>query len=388
MIKLLINLFIKDKDNIKDYKVREKYTLLSGVLGIICNLFLFGVKLAAGLFMGSIAVISDAFNNFTDMGTSVVAIIGAKLSGQEADREHPYGHGRIEYVASLIISFIVILVGFELLKSSVGKIIKPSYVYVNLYAVIILTVTLFIKLWMFSYNRYIGRKIESKVITALSVDSVNDIYATAAVILVTLFGGFLPFNPDGYSGALVSLVIMLSGYKMAKETISTLLGAKPDEKTVREIEEILLENEEISGIHDLNLHDYGPGRIMGSVHAEVDESCKLITIHEVIDRTEAYIEEKLGVFIVIHIDPVETGSEKLNEVRDFLSRLLNSLDSELTFHDLRIVYRDNKANLLFDLCIPVDYKDYQKKEIVKKITDEIYGWDPNLNTVIKIDNKF
>ncbi len=388
MIKLLITLFIKDKDNVKNNKVREKYTLLSGFLGIACNLILFLTKLIIGFFINSIAVVSDAFNNLSDMGTSLVAIFGAKLSNQEADREHPYGHGRIEYVASLVIAFIIILVGFELLRSSFDKIINPVPLDINAAAIVILASTLLVKLWMFLYNRYMGRKIESKVIMNLAADSLNDIYSTAAVILVTVINQALPFNIDGYSGCAVSLLIMLSGYNMAKETISTLLGATPDDKTVREIEEILLGNEEIIGIHDLNLHDYGPGRIMGSVHAEVDEDCKLITIHEVIDKTESYIEEKLGIHIVIHIDPVETKSEKLNSVKDYLTKLLLSLDSELSFHDLRIVYRDNKVNLLFDLCIPVDYREYQKKEITKKITEEITRWDSNLNTVIKIDNKF
>ncbi len=388
MIKLLINLFIKDKDDIKNHKVREKYTLLSGGLGIFCNFILFLTKLITGVIIGSIAVVSDAFNNLSDMGTSVVAIIGARLSNQGADREHPYGHGRIEYVSSLIISFIVILVGFELLKSSVDKIINPKALEVNIYAIIILVSTLFIKLWMFLYNRYIGNKIDSAVILNLAKDSLNDIISTSAVITVTAVSSFIPFNLDGYSGCAVSMLIMFTGYRMAKETISTLLGSTPDKETVCEIKKIILENEEISDIHDLDLHDYGPGRIMGSVHAEVQADCKLITIHDIIDKTEAYIEEKLGVHIVIHIDPVETGSEKLNLARDFLSDTLLSLDSELTFHDLRIVYRDNITNLLFDLCIPVDYKDYQKKEIVKKITDKITEWDSSLNTVIKIDNKF
>lgn len=388
MIKLLINLFIKEKDDLKNHKTREKYILLSGFLGIFCNLLLFFTKLFTGLFINSIAVVSDAFNNLSDMGTSLVAIIGAKLSNQGADKEHPFGHGRMEYVSSLIISFIIILVGFELLKGSVIKILNPEPSELKLYAVIILGATLFIKLWMFSYNRYIGKKINCGAVLNLAADSLNDTISSVAVIIAVILNSFTAFDLDSIFGGIVSIVIMISGIKMAKEHISALLGSTPDEKTVSEIERILLENDEIIGIHDLTLHDYGPGRIMGSVHAEVDEACKLITIHDVIDKTEAYIEEKLGIHIVIHIDPVETGSLRLSAAKDFLSALLSDTDDNLSFHDLRIVYRDNKANLLFDLCIPVGYKEYQKNEIVKKITDKITEWDGSLNTVIKIDNKF
>lgn len=388
MIKLLIKLFIKNSDNIKDNNIREKYSLLCGILGIICNFILFSVKFIIGFISGSIAVISDAFNNFSDVGTSVISIIGAKLSNAHADKEHPFGHGRVEYISSLIVSFIIILVGFELFKSAIDKIINPVVVEINIPLIIILLLSILIKVWMFLYNRYAGKIINSKVLLATSQDSLNDVITTSAVVITAFIGMYIPFSIDGYVGALVSLFIMYSGFLISKDTISTLLGSPPDIETVENIEKIIMENENILGIHDLIVHDYGPGRIMASVHAEVSERCNLVQIHEAIDYIENYIEDKLGIHIVIHMDPIAEDCEKVREIKEALTNALFELDSELSFHDLRITDGENSINIIFDLCVPVSYKEYQRNNILNELQKELKKRDERFNLVIKIDNKF
>lgn len=387
MIKFLIKIFIKDKDDLKNIKVREKYTVLSGILGILCNVFLFITKGIIGYMSGSIAIISDAFNNFSDMGSSLVSILGAKLSGADADAEHPFGHGRMEYISSLIVSFIIILVGFELFKSSFLKILSPKPIHLNLTLTLILVISLFVKLWMYSYNRYIGISINSKILLATSQDSINDVLATSVVIVSSVIGNFTSIPLDGYAGALVSIFIMYSGFSIARDTTSSLLGSAPDTDTVKKIEEIITNSEDIIGIHDLIIHDYGPGRIMATVHAEVSENSHIVTIHETIDKIETRIEEELGIHIVIHMDPITTTSDLLNEIREYLKTFLYETDTELSFHDLKISESDDKINIVFDLCVPVSYKEYQRDNIIKAISNGIKGKNEKYNVVIKVDNK-
>ncbi len=388
MIKFLIRCFIKDSENIKNTKVREKYSLLCGILGIISNLILFFIKAFIGFLSGSMAILSDAFNNFSDMGTSLVTIIGIKLSNQGADKDHPFGHGRIEYIASLVISFIIMLVGFELLKESFIKIINPQKVSLSLPFAIILLLSVTIKIWMYSYNKFIGNKINSKVLLATSRDSINDVISTVLVIVVSFLGNYFTFYVDGYLGVIVSLFIMYSGFGIAKDTVNTLLGSVPDSETVKSIEDTILSYEDIKGIHDLIIHDYGPGRIFASVHAEVPQDISIVKIHETIDDIENLIEKNLSVHIVIHMDPIIENSEQLNEINKLISDALAEIDTELSFHDLRLTKKDEFTNIVFDLCIPVSYKEYQRKNILDKITEVIQKRDKNFNPVIKIDNKY
>ncbi len=388
MIKLLINLFIKDNNNTSDFYVREKHLVLSGILGIVCNLILFIIKLFIGLISGSIAIVSDGFNNFSDMGASVVSIIGSKMSNLSADKEHPFGHGRIEYISSLIVSFIIILVGFELFKESIIKIINPKEINVTLSMLIILILSLFIKIWMFSYNKYIYKKTGSQITNAVAKDSLNDVIATLSVIIAVFISSFTLVSVDAYLGVIVSAFIMYSGYTISKDTISTLLGKEPEPELVKKIEDVFNSDKDIIGIHDLTLHDYGPGRVMGSVHAEVSEDKNIVEIHEAVDRIENYIEDTLGVHLVIHMDPTDTNSELLSDYKNKLNLLLFEIDKELSFHDMRITNHKEQVNLIFDLCVPVSYKQYQRDyildEISKKLKDE--KGEPNL--IIKIDNKF
>ncbi len=307
MIKILIKLFVKDFQSVEKTNVREAYGVLAGIIGIICNLILFVTKLLIGLIIGSIAITSDAFNNLSDTGSSIVAIIGAKLSSMDADHEHPYGHGRFEYVASLIISFIIVLVGFELLKSSFGKVLHPSLVSVNPIIIVILFLTVVVKLWMYSYNKYIGDLIGSGVNHATATDSLNDVIATSAVIITTLAGAWLKIPLDGYAGLVVSLLIMYTGFGIAKDTVNILLGMSPSEETVNKIMEIIISNEGIRGAHDLKVHDYGPGRTIASIHTELSDKTDIVKAHAIIDGLEKKVHSELGIDLVIHVDPIGEG---------------------------------------------------------------------------------
>lgn len=304
MIKILIKTFVKDYNNTSDIKVREAYGTLAGIIGIICNMILFSTKLTIGFLMNSIAISSDAFNNLSDIGSSMVALIGAKLSGKDPDFEHPYGHGRFEYIASLIISFIIMLVGIELLKSSFDKVLNPEPITFNPILIAILVLSILIKVWMFSYNRYIGHKIDSGVNRATAADSLNDVIATSAVVLTTLIGQVFELYLDGYAGVVVSLLIIYAGFQIAKDTVNVLLGMSPSEEVVEAINTIIKGNSNIVGVHDLKVHDYGPGRTVASVHTELSDQTNLVKAHSIIDGLEKKIFKELGIDIVIHVDPI------------------------------------------------------------------------------------
>lgn len=304
MIKVIIKQFIKNYDDIDDVNVREDYIILSGGLGIINNLLLFLIKLIIGLMINSIAVISDAFNNLSDLGTSLVTIFGGKLSNMPPDREHPYGHGRFEYVATLVVSFIIFAVGLQLLRSSFNKVINPEEVIFSWPSIIILLASISIKLWMFSYNRYIGELIDSSISRAVAHDSINDVLSTSAVVVGTIIGNYVTFPIDGILGIIISIIIIYSAFTIAKDSIDLILGPAPDSKTIEAINSIVLAGDGIKGTHDLIVHDYGPGRIRASIHAEVSENVNIVDIHNEIDRIEKEIKDKLGISIVIHMDPV------------------------------------------------------------------------------------
>ncbi len=305
MIKFIIRKFIRNHEKVDDKEVREAYGVLAGILGIICNLFLFGLKFAVGLFINSIAVISDAFNNLSDMGTSVITILGAKLSNRPPDQEHPHGHGRYEYIASLIVSFVIFAVGIELLRNSFGKIVNPEKVVFKLTSIMILMSSILVKVWMFLYNKYIGKTINSCVMRATAYDSLNDVYATSGVILGTIVGRFVNFPVDGVMGLIISGLIIYTGFSTAKDSVHLLLGASPDPEIIEKINKLVLDNKNIKGAHDLKIHDYGPGRVTASIHAEVSENVSIVDIHSEIDKIELKVKEELGIDMVIHMDPVE-----------------------------------------------------------------------------------
>ena len=388
MIKLIIKKSIKNYKDTENEKVRESYGVLAGILGIICNFILFIVKLVIGTLMNSIAITSDAMNNLSDMGSSVISIVSSKMSNQKPDKDHPFGHGRIEYVASLIVSFLIILVGFELLKSSIDKIINPEVVVFNIGLVIILALSVFIKFWMFSYNKYIAKTINSSLMDATAHDSLNDSISTGAVILSLFIGQFTTLPVDAIMGLFVSAFIMVSGIKLAKEVIDVILGTPPSLETVKKISDIVLSGEGIVGIHDLIVHEYGPGRVFASVHAEVPDDVDIVKVHEVIDALEQRVQKELNFVLVIHMDPISLNDEKTQKIRKIIVEITSEISDELSIHDFRMTDGENNINLIFDLVVPIETSTEDRKKYVKTISSKLKEIDGRYNTVIQIDNSY
>lgn len=311
MISLIIKKFVPNYNDVSNPEVRERYGMVGGLVGMVCNLLLFVLKLLVGLMAGSIAVISDAFNNLSDLGSSLISVIGAKISSKSADSEHPYGHGRAEYISALIISFLIILFGVELIKSSVKEIFNPERVASNPLLIVVLIISIIIKLWMWRSNIYMGKRITSKMLKAAGRDSLNDAIATSVVAISAIASKYVEFSIDAVAGLLVSVMIIWSGIGIAKETVGRLLGEAPSEELIESIEKEVMSGENILGIHDLMVHDYGPGKTIASVHAEVPESLSLTEVHTVIDKIEHKIMNELNVDIVIHMDPI---ADRINQL--------------------------------------------------------------------------
>ncbi len=388
MIKLLIKLFIKDRTNTTDKGVREKYGTLSGVLGILCNIFLFAVKFTVGTVMSSVAVISDSFNNLADSGSSVMTVISAKFSNKKPDADHPFGHGRFEYISSLIISFAVILVGYNTGMESIHKLTAPTPLNFSTVSTVILILSLGVKLWMFMYNRYIGRLINSPVLIASAKDSINDVISTCAVIISTVICRYTSLPADGIAGLAVSAYIIYSGINMAKETIGVLLGTKPDPQTVSDVLKYVMEPEQIVGFHDLIVHDYGPGRVMATVHAEVSDKSDILKIHEIIDDIEQRIYDELGILTVIHMDPISVDDELTLELKSAVRRIILQVDEEFSLHDFRIVKGEDRINVIFDLTVPPTFDDKDTKKLTEDIYTRVKEYDKRLCTVIKVEKNY
>lgn len=384
LIFLLSKIFIKDQETLSSAERRAKFGSLCGFLGIFLNLFLFAGKLFVGLFSGAISAVADAFNNLSDAASSVITLFGFRLANQKPDSDHPFGHGRFEYISGLIVSLIILLVGFELGKTSVEKIIQPEAVEFSLVSVIILAISVLVKLYMAYYNRVIGKKIASTAMLATATDSTSDAIATSAVLICMLVSHFTNVQIDAYCGLAVSVFILYSGFRSAKETISPLLGQPPTEELVEEIERIVKSYPIVSGIHDLVVHDYGPGRLMVSLHAEVSANGDLLEIHDVIDNAEKELNEKLGCEAVIHMDPVQKGDAYVEETREKIEKLIHILDESISIHDFRMVIGTTHTNVLFDAVIPYELK-LSEAEAKKKISALVETIDPAFCAVVHID---
>ena len=384
MITLLARVFIKDYTSCNNSGVRQQYGILCGITGIALNLVLFAAKLFVGIISGSIAATADAFNNLTDAGSSVVTAVGFKLAGQKPDTHHPYGHGRIEYIAGLIVSLIILLVGVELLKSSIKKIVSPDAVEFSYTALIILSLSVCVKLYMAFYNRNVGKKIESVAMRAVAKDSLADCAATAAVLLSMLLSRAAGINIDGWSGLLVSLLIIYTGITAARETVSPLLGQPPEPELVREIEEIVRSFPEVEDIHDLIVHDYGPGRRMISLHAEVPEDADILEIHDIIDNIEKALFAKTGCQTVIHMDPVSVSDERTLSLKKTVEELVRHIDVRITLHDFRMVSGRSHTNVIFDMVVPFDIKTGDR-ELKTQAYELIHKYDRTLYAVVEID---
>lgn len=364
MTEFLVKHFVKDYEEIEKVSVRTAYGVLASAVGIFCNVLLFIVKCAVGFFLNSISVMADAFNNLSDAGSSVVGLVGVKMASKPADEDHPFGHGRIEYIAALVVAFLVLQVGFTFFKDSIGKIREPEEMKFQLISVIILVLSVGVKLWMGMFNRRLGKKIDSKVMLATATDAMGDVATTSVTILSILFWKLTGMNIDGFVGIIVSLVVMWAGIGIARDTLEPLIGeAVAPEEYVR-ISRFVEKYDGIVGSHDLIVHNYGPGRSMASIHAEVPNDVDIEVSHEVIDRIERDAAKKLGIFLVIHMDPVETQDKHVLEVKKQVVEVLAALDPAVSIHDFRMVDGKEQINLIFDMVVPFEY-DHQKQEELK-----------------------
>ena len=382
MTGLLIKLFIKDKDNVQNVEVREKYGMLSSITGIIVNILLSIFKLIIGMFANSMAIISDGLNNISDAGSSVVTMIGFKMSQKKVDADHPWGHGRMEYISAFIVDILIILVGFELLQSSIEKIINPELPNVNYITIILLVVAILVKLWLFLFYNKIAKTISSTAIKGNAYDSISDSVSTFAVLISTLIAKFVGISIDGYVSLLVSAFILVTGFKAIKEIIDILLGMKPDPEFVKEIEQFAIKYETIQGIHDIMVHDYGPGRKIVSFHAEVPADSNICRAHDIIDQMEQDIFEKFGCITTIHMDPIVVDNEEINEMRRETERIVKSINEKFSIHDFRMTDGGERINLIFDLVIPTDEK-IDVNETIEKIQTELHNQNNKYHAVIK-----
>ena len=356
MIGFLASRFIKDYQNTSDAAVRRAYGVLCGAVGIVINLLLFALKLFAGTLAGSVAVTADAFNNLSDAGSSAVTLLGFRLAGKKPDTDHPFGHGRIEYISGLIVAGLILLMGVELAKSSFDKILHPEAVTFSWLACGILLASIAVKLYMYRYNRAVGKKIDSAAMAATAADSLSDTAATAAVLLAMLIAKWTGLDIDGWVGLVVAGFILFSGVKSARETISPLLGQPPEKEFVDRIQAIVLSHPEILGLHDLVVHDYGPGRVMVSLHAEVPAHGDLLELHDVVDNIEMDLSRQLNCQAVIHMDPVVTDDGLTGPLRSRVAELVKQVDPAITIHDFRVVAGPTHTNLVFDAVVPFDEK--------------------------------
>jgi cation diffusion facilitator family transporter len=387
MIKLLAELFIKDPDNTADPAVREKYGVLCGGVGILFNVILFAFKFGAGIIAKSVAVTADAFNNLSDAGSSVITVLGFRLASKKPDADHPFGHGRIEYIAGLIVSFLIVLAGVELCKSSVRAVISPEPVERELLPVVILAVSILVKLYMYFYNHATAQKISSPTMEAVARDSLSDTVSTFVVLVSVFISPYTKLPLDGIAGIIVSAFIVYSGIISAKETINPLLGLPPTKEFTRAIEKEVLLHKPISGIHDLVVHNYGPGRLMISLHAEVPGSGNVFELHDAIDNAETDLEKKFNCQVTIHLDPIDSGNPEVAELNQFISGVAEKIDKDITIHDLRIVPGKTHTNVIFDAVNP-NSSVLSDDDLKKILSERIYAVRPECNCVINIDRSF
>lgn len=382
----LIRRFVQHHEDTHVPQVRYAYGRLAGVTGLVCNLLLFSIKLLAGLLSGSLAIIADAFNNLSDAGSVVVTLVGFKLSSAPADRDHPFGHGRMEYLSALAVAVLIILAGFELATSAVDKIFHPVAAEFSLLTVLILVAAIGIKLWMAVFSRRIGKAIQSDALLAAATDSRNDVICTSLVLVCTLIGLFTDLALDGYIGLAVALFVIWSGFSVIRETVSPLLGQAPDEQLVQNIEQTVMSYEGVVGIHDMMVHDYGPGRVFVSLHAEVPADRDMMHSHDTIDCIERDLLEKFNIITCIHMDPVDTDDPETLRLKELTLGELAHIDERLTLHDFRVVSGPSHVNLIFDVVVPFDYPN--KNALPAVIEQRVQAIDERLFTVVQVETRY
>ncbi len=378
--------FVRNPDDTKNPQVRLAYGRLAGITGIVCNLLLCGGKLLAGLLAGSLAMIADAFNNLSDAGSSIVTLVGFKLAGAPPDKDHPFGHGRMEYLSTMGVAVLIILAGFELASSALDKILHPEEPTFSLISAVILLVSIGVKLWMALFNRRLGNLIHSEALLATGTDSRNDVLCTGVVLVSSIVGWRTGLALDGYVGMAVALFVIWSGFSVIRDTVSPLLGQAPDPELVEEIAQTVLAHDGVVGIHDMIVHDYGPGRMMVSLHAEVPEEQSIRISHDIIDNIEVELMEKFNLISCIHMDPVDMDNPETLRLKELVTEVMRGMDEELSLHDFRVVAGDTHTNLLFDLVVPFDRQ--HKADLPAELERRLQAIDPKLFLVTRVETKY
>jgi cation diffusion facilitator family transporter len=385
MTDILVKLFVKDNKNVGDPKVRSSYGLMSSIVGILVNVLLFAGKFLVGTLFASVAIIADTFNNLSDAGTSVISLITFRISRKPADSDHPFGHARIEYVASMIVSFLILLIGFELCKDSIGSILSPAVVNTDILAMIVLGGAILFKFWLFLFYHKIGTKINSSVLRAASQDSLNDVISTSAVLVSTIIIRFTHFYMlDGIVGAVVAVFILFAGIGILKENMNSILGEAPVNEIVENVKQVVFQFPEALGIHDMIIHDYGPGHTLASLHVEVDGSKNIFELHDTIDNIERQIQETLGIGCTIHMDPIVVGDQAVDALREQVKALVHDFNPTMNTHDFRYVDGVTHQNLIFDIEVPFEVK-LTNQEIIAEIAERVKTICPTYLCVITID---
>ena len=386
MITLLAKIFIKDTED--KNKLREAYGMLCGIVGVCLNIFLFVGKFLAGTFSNSIAITADAFNNLSDAGSSVVTLLGFKLAGAKPDTEHPFGHGRIEYISGLVVAAAILLMGYELIRDSIGKILHPEETEFTVVVAVILIASILVKLYMAYYNRSVGKKLDSTAMKAVATDSLSDTVATTVVLLASVFTYFTGIKIDGYCGLVVGFLVGYAGFDAARETLNPLLGQPPAREFVEKIDEIVMSHPEVCGMHDLIVHDYGPGRQMISLHAEVPSEGNILELHDVIDNIETELRRELGCEATIHMDPIATSDEHVSETKAAMVLLIKAIDEELSIHDFRMVTGESHTNLIFDVLAPFNFRLTDEELLTEILQDVQEHFGENYYVVAKVDHSY
>lgn len=388
MTDFLVKRFIKEFEKTEDVQVRTAYGTLSSLVGIGCNFLLFVSKLIMGIMVNSISVMADAFNNLSDMASALIGLVGAKMAEKPADDDHPFGHGRIEYIAAFVVAFLIIQVGFSLFKISVGKVFHPEELSFRWISIAVLLLSVGMKLWLSLFNRRLGKRINSKVMLATSADAMGDVATTSATIFSIGVYGVLGYNVDGIVGVIVSVVVMIAGFNIAKDTLAPLIGEGIDPEVYKKITDFVESFEGIVGTHDLLVHNYGPSRSMASIHAEIPNDMGVEATHEVVDRIEREAMRHFNLLLVIHMDPVETHDERVAEFKTMVRDVLMNVDRRLTFHDFRMVDGSERISLIFDLVVPREYKQAVLGRLKARIGDEVRKQDRRCVCIITVENSF
>ncbi|MDO5402235.1 MAG: cation diffusion facilitator family transporter [Eubacteriales bacterium] len=387
MICLLVRAFVKDYENVKDPEVRQRYGMFSGAVGIFCNVLLFAAKFVAGTITGSVSIAADAFNNLSDAGSSIVTMLGFKIAGKPADPEHPYGHGRVEYIAGLVVAAAIVVMGFELLKSSFEKILNPEHMEFSILSVAILFASIVVKMWMAYFYRKLGKRISSSAMEATATDSLSDCISTSVVLISLVISMAAGVNIDGYAGAVVAVFVLIAGVGAGRDVLQPLLGQPPKKEFVDEIERLVMEDEHIIGIHDMIVHDYGPGRVFATLHAEVPHTMDFMEAHDCVDLAEQRVMKELGCGISIHMDPIVNDDENVAALKKMTQDIIKEIDSSIKMHDFRTTQGPIITNLIFDVVVPFGFR-MTDEELITKIKNEITARNKKCRAVISVDKDY